>query len=148
MRSIHLQSLIGFVFAAILCLTVAGIVNFADRTNVMNLTAHFDNAQGIRVGSDVYVAGIRAGEVIDISLESDSWAAVAILQIASDLTIPSDSSVRILSNSFFGGKYVSINVGGTYDYLEDGDQFVFAQPSIDIVDIVERIVRNAESRKK
>ncbi len=94
------------------------------------LHAKFDRIDGLVVGNDVKVSGVKVGKVFDIAIEPATFLAVVSFTIDSRLNIPEDSSVEIVSESFMGGKYVAVVPGGAKDVLKNGDTVAYTQSAL------------------
>ena len=105
-----------------------------------SLTAKFDKLDGVKVGSDVMLAGIKVGTVTDESLDTKEYLAVLQLSLASDVQLPDDSVIKIASDGLLGGKYLSIDPGGSEDYLEAGDEIRFTQGAVDLTELIGKAI--------
>ena len=105
-----------------------------------SLTAKFDKVDGVKVGSDVMLAGIKVGTVTDESLDTKEYLAVLQLSLASDVQLPDDSAIKIASDGLLGGKYLSIDPGGSEDYLEAGDEIRFTQGAVDLTELLGKAI--------
>ena len=71
--------------------------------------AHFNYVQGLDIGSDVKLAGITIGKVINLEIHDDLVRVVG--SIDNDMGIPKDSIVSVRSDGMFGKKSLLINPG-------------------------------------
>jgi phospholipid/cholesterol/gamma-HCH transport system substrate-binding protein len=72
-----------------------------------HLTAKFKNVEGINVGSDVRMSGIKIGSVTNQSLDSKTFDAVLTFAIDPTIKLPDDSTVKITSEGLLGGKFIA-----------------------------------------
>ena len=139
MKQNIIETMIGFVI-----LTIAGwFFIYAYNTNRMNansegyiLTARFQNAEGIVIGSDIMTAGIKIGEVVDMTLDRNTFFAVMKLKINKGIQIPKDSQAAVVSSGFLGGKFVAIAPGASDVDLKDQDTITFTQSSVNIESLI------------
>ncbi len=111
------------------------------------VTARFNDATGLQVDSPVTLAGVQIGQVKSISLDQETFQAVAALEIASDFDkIPSDSSADILSTSLIGGKYIGISPGGDSIMLEDGGEIMYTTSTVVLEKLISQFVTNMGSK--
>ena len=75
------------------------------------LYARFDHIDGLAVGSDVRVAGVKVGSVDSATIDPKTYQAVVGLTVRDDLKLPKDSSAVITSESLLGGKYLALVPG-------------------------------------
>ena len=59
------------------------------------------------------------------------------MQIDNGTLIPDDSSVAIYTDGLIGAKYIAILPGGSMNYMKNGDEFEFAQDSVNITEMIE-----------
>lgn len=107
-----------------------------DVANSYNLIARFDKVDGINIGSDVKIAGIKVGSVTSEKLDYSSFEAVLGLSISSDVKLPSDSIASIVSSGLLGGKYVNIDPGAEDSYLEDDGKIIYTQSSVNLETLI------------
>ncbi len=105
-----------------------------------SLIAKFDKVDGVKVGSDVMLAGIKVGTVTDESLDTKEYLAVLELSLASNIQLPDDSAIKIASDGLLGGKYLSIDPGGSEDYLEAGDEIRYTQGAVDLTELIGKAI--------
>ena len=100
------------------------------------LIAEFDNAEGINVGSDVRISGIKVGTVTAQMLDPSTFQAVLTLSIDPSIKLPDDSSAKVTSEGLLGGKFIALEVGGSETVLNAGDRLAYTQGAIDIWSLV------------
>ena len=98
--------------------------------------AEFESVDGLRVGSPVLLAGVKVGSVTEISLDTKTYFAKTRLELDRSILIPEDSEAIIVSDGLLGEKYVSVNVGGADSFLKNGDQFLYTQGSVNIINLL------------
>jgi phospholipid/cholesterol/gamma-HCH transport system substrate-binding protein len=103
----------------------------------------FDDASGLAVGTDVRMAGVKIGTVTEQRLNPETYFAEVQLGINEAIRLPSDTSARIIPDGLLGGNYVALEPGGAEDYIEAGGQIIYAQGSINVVDLLGRFIFSA-----
>ncbi len=116
------------------------VTGVATETNHYVIHASFRSAEGVRVGTDVRLAGVKIGTVTRLELDSASYEARSTLSIEQDILIPDDSSLSIASEGLLGGNFVEVVPGGSFVYLEAGDEVVDTQGSISLIQLMMRFV--------
>jgi phospholipid/cholesterol/gamma-HCH transport system substrate-binding protein len=109
------------------------------------LTAAFRKAEGLSAGTDVRVAGVKVGSVRQLTLDPETFRAVATLSIESEVKLPEDSDAAILTEGLLGGSYVAITPGGSEFDLAPGDEIMFTQGSVNLMDLVGRAITGGGS---
>lgn len=102
------------------------------------LTAEFRSVEGISVGTDVRLAGIRVGSVTALDLDPASYQAKATFTVEAGLTIPEDSDVKIASEGLLGGSFIEITPGASEFMLVEGDAVVNTQSSVSLLNLLMR----------
>ena len=104
------------------------------------VTAKFNRIDGITLGSDVRMSGIKIGTVAGQELDPQTFLAVLVLSINSDIELPDDSSVKISTEGLLGGSYVNIEPGGSFDLVADGGELIYTQGSVDLMGLLGQAV--------
>jgi phospholipid/cholesterol/gamma-HCH transport system substrate-binding protein len=104
------------------------------------LAASFRSADGITVGTDVRLAGVKVGRVTSMALDPSTYRAGTTISVASGIDVPDDSALAISSEGLLGGNYVEILPGGSPLYFAPGDQIEFTQGSISLVSLLMKFV--------
>jgi phospholipid/cholesterol/gamma-HCH transport system substrate-binding protein len=89
----------------------------------------FENAGGLKVGSNVEIAGVPIGIVKQIELRE--YKAVVTLHIIQKVQIPDDSMVAIKTKGLLGEKYVEVSPGASETPLKSGSEIMDTQSPID-----------------
>ena len=77
------------------------------------LIARFDRIDGISVGTDVRMSGIKIGSVISQELDQKTYRALVRMSVRNDIKVPEDSSIKVSSEGLLGGSYLAISPGGS-----------------------------------
>lgn len=104
------------------------------------LIAKFDNINGISGGSDVKISGVKIGTVIDQFIDEKTFRATIKFSINDKIKLPSDSSAKIVSDGLLGSKFLEINPGSQEDLLNEGDELIFTQSSVNFEDLLARFM--------
>lgn len=104
------------------------------------LTASFRSIEGVNVGTDVRLAGVKIGTVTDVTLNPDTFRADTTLSVASGVEIPDDSAAIISSEGLLGGNFVEIMPGGSPFAFAAGDEILDTQSSVSLITLLLRFV--------
>lgn len=104
------------------------------------LQARFEKVDGIRVGSDVMLSGIKVGTVTGQRLDQQSYLAVLEMSIAPNVQLPSDSSIKVTSSGLLGDNYLAIQPGGAVEMLQAGDEITYTQGAVDLVELLGKAI--------
>ena len=110
------------------------------------LNAYFQNIEGVAEGNDVKLSGIKIGYIDNLTLENGTYFAVARLKIKKGIDIPSDSRAIVSTSGLLGGKYIRINPGSADDNLKENGKFKFTQSSINIEDLISKLMYSLTSK--
>ena len=113
--------------------------------NVNNYFATFNKVDGVSVGTDVVISGIKVGEVNKVFVQ-DNYPQI-LINVDKNLRISDDSSVSIQTDGLFGKKFLLIEIGGNDSYLKNGEKFSFSEDSIVIEEILGKIILIGEKNK-
>lgn len=104
------------------------------------LQASFRSAEGIGLGTEVRLAGVRVGQVTGMRLNPETFLADTTFSIDPALEIPDDSAVAIASEGLLGGSFVEIIPGGSPFVLADGEAILDTQSSVSLITLLMRFV--------
>jgi len=141
------ETLIGAVVLAVAATFLVFAYNRADIGAVdgYELTAKFEKVDGIRVGSDVLMSGIKIGTVTGQRLDPKSYLAIVRFTVREDVDVPDDSALKIASNGLLGDKYLALEPGGSDAKLKSGGEIQYTQGSVDIMDLIGKAIYSAGS---
>lgn len=104
------------------------------------LRARFTGVDGVTVGSDVRISGIKVGQVRSMRLDPESYLAEVHMAIAASTEVPADSTVAVKSESLMGGRYLAISPGADDLMLENGDVIQYTQPAMVLEDLIGQMI--------
>lgn len=129
-----LAAAIGFgVYAA----QIAGVSSGAGS---YPLTASFRSLEGVSVGTDVRLAGVKIGTVTEVTLNSETFRADTTVAVAESIGIPDDSAIVISSEGLLGGNFVEIMPGGSPFAFEAGDEIIDTQGAVSLISLLLKFV--------
>ena len=91
------------------------------------------NAQGLKDGSGIELAGVRIGAIERVYVDGNF--AIADLSMDGKFTIPMDSSVSVGSRGLLGDTILKVHTGNSATVLSDGDWIKADLPLASIQDI-------------
>lgn len=104
------------------------------------LKASFRAVDGITVGADVRLAGLKVGTITELRLNPQTFFADATIMLSETVQLPTDSAILISSEGLLGGNYVEIIPGGALDNLAPGDEIEDTQGSVSLVALLMKFV--------
>jgi phospholipid/cholesterol/gamma-HCH transport system substrate-binding protein len=107
------------------------------------VTAKFQSIDGVRIGTDVKLAGIKVGSVLAQNLDPDTYEAVLTLTIDSHVKLPRDTSAQITSEGLLGGTYLALSPGSDDRMLAAGGTIQFTQSPVNLVQLLGRFIFNS-----
>lgn len=146
-----IETIIGFLVLLIALIFFIFSYKIADvkkLDSTYELSAKFDQVEGIVVGSDVAMSGIKIGTVTELALDDKSYNAIMKIAINDKVKLPSDSSAKIVSEGLLGRKYVSIEAGADEEMLEAGDQIQYTQSSMNLENLIGKFAFSADGKNK
>ncbi len=108
------------------------------------LTASFRSIEGVGVGTDVRLAGVKIGTVTEVGLNAETFRADMQLNVKNGIEIPDDSAAVIASEGLLGGNFVEIVPGGSPLGLEAGDEILDTQGSVSLISLLLKFVSGGD----
>lgn len=102
----------------------------------MTLTASFRSVEGVSVGTDVRLAGVKIGSVTGMELNNQTYRADTVMTLSDDVPIPDDSSAVVASEGLLGGNFIEIVPGGSLDNFASGAEIVDTQGAVSLLQLL------------
>lgn len=100
------------------------------------LTASFRSVEGVSVGTDVRLAGVKVGTVTALTLNPETYFADATISIRKDVAVPVDSTLLVSSEGLLGGTFVEVQPGGALEMLEPGGEIEDTQGAVSLITLL------------
>ncbi|GAB0116815.1 outer membrane lipid asymmetry maintenance protein MlaD [Acidisoma sp. 7E03] len=123
----------GFLAYALATSGTAGVPGY-------QVSAEFDRIDGLAVGSDVRMAGVKIGTVTATSIDPKTYLATVDFTVQKDIALPTDSSAAIASQSLLGGKYLALVPGGSETMIKPGGHITVTQGSVSLEDLLGKFI--------
>lgn len=109
------------------------------------LQARFDHIDGLNVGGDVRLAGVKVGTVTEERIDPKTFSAIVMLTVRDDIHLPKDTGASIVSESLLGGKYISLSPGGDDTDLKPGQSISVTQSSVSLEELLGKFIFSVTS---
>ena len=132
--AVVLAAALGFVVYA------GQMTGFGAARGSYELAASFRSAEGVRVGSDVRLGGVKVGAVSAMALNPETFRADLRLTVQDGLLLPEDSAAVVASEGLLGGSFIEILPGGSPFDLEPGGTIEDTQSAVSLITLLMRAV--------
>jgi phospholipid/cholesterol/gamma-HCH transport system substrate-binding protein len=105
-----------------------------------DVIAKFNAIDGLAIGSDVRIAGVKVGTVIDQTIDQKEYRAVVRMKINPDVKLGKDTLVRISSAGLLGGKYVKLEPGAEKNALKDGGLLTNTKDVVSLEELLGKVI--------
>lgn len=144
------------IMGAVVLLVAAGFIYIAyssgnvkaTTSNGYKLIAKFDRADGLVLGTDVRVSGIKVGAVSKQEIDPKSYLAVVTMSVEDSIKLPEDSTAEIVGDGLLGSKYVAIVPGGSEAMIPEGGEIKYTQSSVSLEQLIGKFVFGSADEKK
>lgn len=131
----------GVLAAAVGFVLYAGQVSgFSGSSSTYPLSASFRSLEGVSVGTDVRLAGVKVGTVSEVSLNPETYRADTTVSLQTGIEVPDDSAIVISSEGLLGGNFVEIVPGGSPFFYAAGDTIEDTQGAVSLVSLLLKFV--------
>jgi phospholipid/cholesterol/gamma-HCH transport system substrate-binding protein len=127
---------LGVVVVAALLLALFYLHRGADGGSGYEIKAQLPKVDGLGIGTDVRISGIKVGTVSSLTLNPVNYLVLVTMDIDKGTQIPTDSSLQVTSSGILGGQYISIQPGGDEKLLASGGMIENAQGSADLMSMI------------
>lgn len=139
MKNSAVETLIG----AAVVLIAAAFFFFAYQTSgkghasgTYRVSAEFDNAEGVSVGTDVRIAGVKIGSVVDFTLNAENFLANVVMELDPKVKLTDDATAKVTAEGLLGSKFIALEQGGSDALLADGGVISNTQGAVDIWSLI------------
>ena len=139
MKNSTVETLIG----AAVIIIAAAFFFFAYQTSgkghaagAYRISAEFDNAEGVSVGTDVRVAGVKIGSVVDFTLNPENFQANVVMELDPKVKFTDDATAKVTAEGLLGSKFIALEQGGSETLLADGGVISNTQGAVDIWSLI------------
>ncbi|WP_374304487.1 outer membrane lipid asymmetry maintenance protein MlaD [Ferrovibrio sp.] len=113
------------------------------RVSGYELQARFNRADGLVIGGDVRLSGIKIGTISAQKLDPKTYDAVITFTVDSRYELPEDTALKIASEGLLGGNYLSVEPGGSDKMLKPGSFVQYTQGSVNLMDLIGQAIFSA-----
>lgn len=134
------------ILGAVVLVVAIGFVVLASRAidlradDGYELTARFLKVGGLERGSDVRIAGVKVGSVIDRSLDPVTFEAVVTFTVDEGIRLPADTEAGVTGEGLLGGKYLRLFPGKATETLAAGGDIARTRDFEALEDTVSEII--------
>ncbi len=139
-------NIIETIIGAVVLVVAILFVFYAYRTAGVSTTsgyvisAQFDRVDGLALGSDVRMSGIKIGTVTDMSLDRENYQAQIEMTISSDVLLYEGTAAKITSSGLLGNQYISLDPGGGQEAIKTGGEITDTVGAVDLLSLVSRFI--------
>jgi phospholipid/cholesterol/gamma-HCH transport system substrate-binding protein len=136
------------VMGAVVLVVAAVFMFFAYTTSQVQsvsgyqLTAKFNNVDGLKDGGDVRVSGIKVGSIVTQRLDPQTFQAVVTVSMDPSIKLSTDSVAQITSSGLLGDKYISIEPGNEDDLIPPGGAITHTQAAMSLENLIGQVIYN------
>jgi phospholipid/cholesterol/gamma-HCH transport system substrate-binding protein len=109
------------------------------------LELRFDSGGSTTVGTDVRIAGVKVGSVVDQHFDPKAYQAVVTIEVDDEVKLPKDTSAVVTSDGLLGDNYILLNIGGDTEMLAAGERIRNVQGAINLADLINKFVVGTNS---
>ncbi len=148
------RNVIETIMGGVVLVLAIGFLAFAySRSGLTSVSGYevgatFNRVDGVNVGADVRMSGIKIGTVTELKLDTETFLAKMRLSLQDDVRLPADSSVKILSDGLLGGNYVLVEPGGDETLIEPGGEITSTQDPVNIIELVSKYIFGSGEKAK
>lgn len=108
------------------------------------VNAFFDRIDGLQVGADVLISGVRVGSVVGQELDPATYRAEVWMSIDPSIQLPEDTAAVVASQGLLGGKFVSLEPGGAPDAIPPGGTIQYTQSTPGLEQLLGQVIYNLQ----
>lgn len=148
------QNIIETILGAVVIVVAGVFLYFAYNTANLQkvdgyiVEAEFSTIEGLKVGGDIRISGVKIGSIVGLDLNPDNFLARASLSIDPSIKLPLDTVAIVTSEGLLGGKYLELQPGGDEELLENGDMIEYTQASPSLEKLIGQVLFSMDGQDK
>jgi phospholipid/cholesterol/gamma-HCH transport system substrate-binding protein len=112
------------------------------------LNARFDRIDGLAIGADVRLAGVKVGRVVGERIDPQTFQAIVTFSVDNDIKLPKDSSAQVTTAGLLGGSVLSVVPGGDNATIPPGGTVTITQSAVSLEDLLGKFIFNVSDLTK
>ncbi len=112
------------------------------------LNARFDRIDGLSIGADVRLAGVKVGRVINERIDPQTFQAIVTFSMQNDIKLPKDSSAQVTTAGLLGGSVLSVVPGGSNATIPPGGTVTITQSAVSLEELLGKFIFNVSDLTK
>ena len=140
------RSVIETVLGAMVLLVAAVFLIFAYTSSDLKpvqgyqVQARFNSIDGLTVGSDVRIGGVKVGSVVAQGIDQEAYQAVVDFTVLPQIKLPEDTLVSITSSGLLGGKYLKLDPGSADTVVSSGGELTNTKDVISLEELLGKVI--------
>ncbi|MFT3689395.1 outer membrane lipid asymmetry maintenance protein MlaD [Paenirhodobacter sp.] len=110
------------------------------------LHASFRSVEGVDIGTDVRMAGVKIGTVTNIRLDEKTFFADTVVAIRNGIELPDDSQMIVTTEGLMGGTFIEILPGGSATNLAAGDEVTDTQGAVSMLNLMMKFAGGGDNK--
>jgi phospholipid/cholesterol/gamma-HCH transport system substrate-binding protein len=150
MRGNVIETVMGAVVLAIAALFLVFAYKTSELRSVpgYRVSADFERVDGIHLGSDVRVSGIKVGSVVAQNLDPKTFLATLQFSVDPGIKLPDDTVAEIISAGLLGDKYISLVPGGSDKDIPADGKIKYTQSSVSLESLIGQTIFSPGGKKE
>jgi len=104
------------------------------------VTADFNSIDGLTVGSDVRIGGVKVGIITRETLDPKDYRAVVAMSLDRSVELPVDSKAVVASDGLMGGKYLRLEPGNSKTMVKSGGELTHTEGTVALEELLGKII--------
>jgi phospholipid/cholesterol/gamma-HCH transport system substrate-binding protein len=103
------------------------------------IIAKFNAIDGLSVGNDVRIGGVKVGTVVQQHVDQEDYLAVVTMTVRPDIKLSKNTLVTVSSDGLLGGKYIKLEPGDG-EILASGGELTSTRDVISLEELLGRVI--------
>lgn len=152
-KSASQHNMIETIMGAVVLILAGFFIVFAYSNSTVSheggykLYAKFERIDGLKVGSDVRMSGVRVGEISEVTIDPQTFLAKVEISMDPKFKLPNDSSAEVVSDGLLGSKYLALVPGGDEKIIKSGGLITRTQGSVSLESLIGKMIFDSKDSK-
>lgn len=102
--------------------------------------AQFERIDGLVMGADVKISGVKVGTIKDLKVDPKTFLATVTFSVDQTIKIPKDTSAEIVGDGLLGSKFLALVPGGDDETIEENGYISHTQSAVSLESMIGQLI--------
>ena len=102
--------------------------------------AQFERIDGLVLGADVKISGVKVGVIKHLSVDPKTFLATVEFSVDETIKLPKDTSAEVIGDGLLGSKFLALVPGGDDEVIASGGFVTHTQSAVSLESMIGQLI--------